>query len=131
MFFYSDNGTATIDMYDTKTKTWEMLESDELAAVYSYTVVRNKVYFLDSERPGRLGVFDPEENSWTRVFVPTEPGGFQSKLGQWNNKVLLFLRGSVGKTIINDFDKEEGSEWRDCDQIKLSGYHVYSVLIKF
>ncbi|XP_009102975.1 putative F-box/kelch-repeat protein At1g27420 isoform X2 [Brassica rapa] len=126
-----DNGTATIDMYDTKTKTWEMLESNELAAVYSYTVVRNKVYFLDSERPGRLGVFDPEENSWTRVFVPTEPRGFQSKLGQWNNKVLLFLRGSVGKTIINDFNKEEGSEWRDCDQIKLSGYHVYSVLIKF
>ncbi|KAJ4894711.1 hypothetical protein Rs2_21505 [Raphanus sativus] len=127
----SDNGTATIDIYDTETKTWEMLESDELAAVYSYTVVRNKVYFLDSEKPGLLGVFDPEENSWTRVFVPTEPAGVQSKLGQWNNKVLLFLRSSVGKTMMNVFDEEEGSKWRDCDLIKLSGYHVFNVLIKF
>ncbi|KAG5378853.1 hypothetical protein IGI04_026695 [Brassica rapa subsp. trilocularis] len=119
------NGSCTVDIYDPKTKTWEELELEKSMSVYSYTVVRNKVYFLDKDLTGRLGVFDPEENSWTTVFVPTVAGGFRFGVGQWNNKVLLFSRLSVHETIINDFDKEKGSKWRYCSQIKPSGSHFF------
>ncbi|KAG2265679.1 hypothetical protein Bca52824_072758 [Brassica carinata] len=125
------NGSCTVDIYDPKTKKWEELELAKSMSVYSYTVVRNKVYFLDKDMPGRLGVFDPEENSWTTVFVPTVAGGFRFGVGQWNNKVLLFSRLSVHETIMNDFDKEKGSKWRYCSQIKPSGSHLFSVLINF
>ncbi|KAL0800168.1 hypothetical protein Bca101_055343 [Brassica carinata] len=126
-----DNGTPIIDIYDTKANTWAKLRSDEIMGVYSYTVLRNKVYFLDSELSGCLGLLDPETDTWFSVNVPTEPGGSQSKLGRWNDKVLLFLQNPVGKTKMNGFTKEEGYRWRDCDQIKLSGYHLFNVLIKF
>ena len=131
MMFFPGNGSCTVDIYDPKTKTWEELELEKSMSVYSYTVVRNKVYFLDKDLTGRLGVFDPEENSWTTVFVPTVAGGFRFGVGQWNNKVLLFSRLSVHETIINDFDKEKGSKWRYCSQIKPSGSHLFSVLINF
>ncbi|KAF2620759.1 hypothetical protein F2Q68_00041088 [Brassica cretica] len=55
-------------------------------SVHSYTVVRNKVYFLNYNIPG-MGVFDPEKNSWSWVSVPR--ADFRFKLGQWNNKVIL------------------------------------------
>ncbi|CAF1972903.1 unnamed protein product [Brassica oleracea] len=85
------NGSCTVDIYDPKTKKWEELELAKSMSVYSYTVVRNKVYFLDKDMPGRLGVFDPEENSWTTVFVPTVAGGFRFGVGQWNNKCAYVL----------------------------------------
>ena len=71
MMIFSDNGTPIIDIYDTKTNTWDKLRSDEIMGGYSYTVVRNKVYFLDSELSGCLGLLDPETDTWFTVNVPT------------------------------------------------------------
>ncbi|XP_013651548.1 putative F-box/kelch-repeat protein At1g27420 [Brassica napus] len=124
------NGSTTMNIYDPKTETWEELDLKQLLSVHSNTVVRNIVYFLD-QNSGCLGVFDPEENSWTDEFLPTVEGGYRSGLGQWNNKVLLFSRLSVRETLINGFDKEEGFKWRDCDQIKPSGSYLIHVLINF
>ncbi|CAH2034059.1 unnamed protein product, partial [Thlaspi arvense] len=125
------NGSRSIDIYDPKTQTWQDLNSEQSVSVYSYTVVRNKVYFMDRNMPGRLGVYDPEENTWSSVFVPPREGGFWFRLGEWNNKVLLFSRVCGHETLMYDLDKERGSKWRVCDQIKPSASHLTSVLINF
>ncbi|CAH8349808.1 unnamed protein product [Eruca vesicaria subsp. sativa] len=125
------NGSRFIDIYDPKTETWEELDSEQSISVYSYTVVRNKVYFMDRNMPGRLGVFDPEENCWSSVGVPPRAGGFWFRLGEWNSKVLLFSRVCGHETLMYDLDKEDGSKWRVCDQIKPSASHLTSVLISF
>lgn len=89
MIFFSGNGSRFIDVYDPKTKIWEELDSGKSLLVYSYTVIRNKVYFLDYNMSG-LGVFDLEENSWGSVFVPHESRSDSwFRLGEWNNKVIL------------------------------------------
>ncbi|CAN6823970.1 unnamed protein product [Brassica oleracea] len=83
------NGSRFIDVYDPKTKTWEELDSGKSLLVYSYTVIRNKVYFLDYNMSG-LQVFDLEENSWSSVFVPHESRSDSwFRLREWNNKVIL------------------------------------------
>ena len=130
MVFFSGNESRFIDIYDPKTETWKELDSGQSLSVYSYTVIRNKVYFFDRKMPG-LGVFDPEENSWSWVGVPRSPGGYWFRLGEWNNKVLLFSRVCGHETLMYDLDKENGSKWRVCDQIKPSASHLTSVLINF
>ncbi|XP_006306389.2 putative F-box/kelch-repeat protein At1g27420 [Capsella rubella] len=125
------NGSRFIDIYDPKTQTWQKLNSEQPVSVYSYTVVRNKVYFMDRNMPGCLGVFDPEENSWSSVFVPPREGGFWVRLGVWNDKLLLFSRVCGHETLMYDLnDKEKGSKWRVCDQIKPSASQLTSVLIE-
>ncbi|CAN6903543.1 unnamed protein product, partial [Brassica oleracea] len=84
--FVVGNELRFIDIYDPRTKTWEEFDSGQTLSVHSYTVVRNKVYFLNYNIPG-MGVFDPEKNSWSWVSVPR--ADFRFKLGQWNNKVIL------------------------------------------
>ncbi|CDY52251.1 BnaC08g20230D [Brassica napus] len=103
--FSESNELRFIDTYDPRTKTWEELDSGQTLSVHSYTVVRNKVYFLNYNIPG-MGVFDPEKNSWSWVSVPR--ADFRFKLGQWNNK--------------------DADMWR-ATPIILSGYHATSVLI--
>lgn len=90
---FSANASSIMNIYDPKTETWEKLGLKELLSVSSYTLVRNIVYFLDKDLTGRLGLFDPEENSWTDDFVPAVEGGYRSGLGQLNNKVLLCFHG--------------------------------------
>ena len=100
--------------------------------MYSYTVVRNKVYFFDHNsdyKKPELGVFDPEENSWSSVSVPRSPGAYWCKVGEWNNKVIL-VSPLGGRTLIRDLDKENASKWRDT-HIKPSGSNPTIVLINF
>ncbi|KAL0698823.1 hypothetical protein Bca4012_054945 [Brassica carinata] len=118
-----------IDIYDPKTETWEELDSGQSLSVYSYTVIRNKVYFFDRKLPG-LGVFDPEENSWSSVCVPRSPGGYWFRLGEWNNKVILIARLGGCKALTGDLDKENASKWR-ATHIKPSGSNATVVLINF
>ncbi|CAN8291188.1 unnamed protein product [Cochlearia groenlandica] len=125
------NGARFMGIYDPKTQTWEELKSEESLSVYSYTVVRNKAYFLDKNLPGYVRVFDPEDNSWSLVVVPSRYGGFLYRLGAWNNKVVLFSRICGCETLMNDFDKEKGSKWIDCYEIKPSGSSLISVIINF
>ncbi|CAF2110173.1 unnamed protein product [Brassica oleracea var. botrytis] len=123
--FSESNELRFIDTYDPRTKTWEELDSGQTLSVHSYTVVRNKVYFLNYNIPG-MGVFDPEKNSWSWVSVPR--ADFRFKLGQWNNKVILFKRGCDYEVLSCDLDKEDADMWR-ATPIILSGYHATSVLI--
>ncbi|CAH8349607.1 unnamed protein product [Eruca vesicaria subsp. sativa] len=124
--FVVDNESSIIDIYDHKTETWEELDSGQSLSVYSYTIIRNKVYFLNWFRPG-MGVFDPEKNSWSSVFVPpTNEGGLRYYLGQWNNKVILFSREH--EALSGDLDKEDASKWR-ATRIRPYGHHSTSVLI--
>lgn len=120
-----------MDIYDPKTETWEELNTEQLLSVYSYTVAGNKVYFMDRNMPGRLGVFDPEENSWSSLYVPPRQGGFWFRLGVWNDKVLLFSRVCPYETLTYDLDRERRLKWRVCDQIKPSASHLTSVVINF
>ncbi|KAJ4871710.1 putative F-box/kelch-repeat protein [Raphanus sativus] len=127
--FIVGNRSRFIDIYDPRKKTWEELDSGQTLDVYSYTVVRNKVYFFDHNKPG-LGVFDPEKNSWSSVLdVPSRnEHGLRFCLGQWNNKVTLFPMGS--EALSGDLVEEDASRWR-ATPIILSGYHATSVLINF
>ena len=94
----------------------------------SYTVVRNKAYFFDWFK-SEMGVFDPEKNSWSSVSVlPSEKCAFKYRLGQWNNKVILFSRGC--EALSGDLDKEDAAKWI-ATPIKPSGLHPTSVLINF
>ncbi|KAG2318851.1 hypothetical protein Bca52824_012064 [Brassica carinata] len=127
--FVVSNESRLIDIYDPKTETWEELDSGQSLSVYSYTVIRNKVYFFDRKLPG-LGVFDPEENSWSSVCVPRSPGGYWFRLGEWNNKVILIARLGGCKALTGDLDKENASKWR-ATHIKPSGSNATVVLINF
>ncbi|KAG5390462.1 hypothetical protein IGI04_032003 [Brassica rapa subsp. trilocularis] len=117
--FVVSNESRFIDIYDPKTETWKELDSGQSLSVYSYTVIRNKVYFFDRKMPG-LGVFDPEENSWSWVGVPRSPGGYWFRLGEWNNKVILIARLGGCKALTGDLDKDNASKWR-ATHIKPSG----------
>ncbi|KAJ4879712.1 putative F-box/kelch-repeat protein [Raphanus sativus] len=69
--FVVGNESRFIDIYDHRTKIWEELDSGQTLSVYSYTVVRNKVYFMNMNVDmAEMGVFDPEKNSWSLVDVP-------------------------------------------------------------
>ncbi|KAF3550666.1 hypothetical protein DY000_02008684 [Brassica cretica] len=104
------NGSRFIDVYDPKTKTWEELDSGKSLLVYSYTVIRNKVYFLDYNMSG-LGVFDLEENSWSSVFVPHESRSDSwLRLREWNNKVILIAGFRGYNALTGDLDKEDASK---------------------
>ncbi|CAH8349727.1 unnamed protein product [Eruca vesicaria subsp. sativa] len=121
--FVVGNGSRFIDIYDPKTEIWEELDSGQILSVYSYTVVRNKVYFLNMNMP-EMGVFDPEKNSWRYVSVPQ--GHFRLSLGKWNNRIILFSQ--IYRAVSCDLEKEDVAEWR-CTPIILSGYDATSVLI--
>ncbi|CAH8349777.1 unnamed protein product [Eruca vesicaria subsp. sativa] len=124
------NGSRFIDIYDPKTETWEEIDSEQALSIYSYTFVRNKMYFLSMNIP-KMGVFDPEDNSWSWVFVPGGPGGYWFRLGKWNNKVMLFPRiGGDFKALTGDIDKENESEWT-VTHIIPSGSNATSVLFNF
>ncbi|CAN6816590.1 unnamed protein product [Brassica oleracea] len=127
------NGSRFIDVYDLKTKTWEELDSGKSLLVYSYTVIRNKVYFLDYNMSG-LGVFDLEENSRSSVFVPHESRSDSwFRLREWNNKVILIagFRGYNALTgDLDDLDKEDASKWT-VTQIRPSGDDATILLINF
>ncbi|KAF2577653.1 hypothetical protein F2Q68_00005649 [Brassica cretica] len=127
--FVVSNESRFIDIYDPKTETWKELDSGQSLSVYSYTVIRNKVYFFDRKMPG-LGVFDPEENSWSWVGVPRSPGGYWFRLGEWNNKVILIARLGGCKALTGDLDKDNASKWR-ATYIKPSGSNATVVLINF
>nr|VDD06537.1 unnamed protein product [Brassica rapa] len=127
--FVVSNESRFIDIYDPKTETWKELDSGQSLSVYSYTVIRNKVYFFDRKMPG-LGVFDPEENSWSSVSVPRSPGGYWFRLGEWNNKVILIARLGGCKALTGDLDKDDASKWR-ATHIKPSGSNATVVLINF
>ncbi|KAF3550667.1 hypothetical protein DY000_02008685 [Brassica cretica] len=127
--FVVSNESRFIDIYDPKTETWKELDSGQSLSVYSYTVIRNKVYFFDRKMPG-LGVFDPEENSWSWVGVPRSPGGYWFRLGEWNNKVILISRLGGCKALTGDLDKDNASKWR-ATYIKPSGSNATVVLINF
>ncbi|CAN7133690.1 unnamed protein product [Brassica rapa subsp. narinosa] len=130
--FVVGNESRFIDIYDPRTETWKELDSGQSLSVYSYTVVRNKVYFSDHNsdyKKPELGVFDPEENSWSSVSVPRCPGAYWCKVGEWNNKVIL-VSPLGGRTLIRDLDKENASKWRDT-HIKPSGSNPTIVLINF
>ncbi|KAL0698929.1 hypothetical protein Bca4012_055051 [Brassica carinata] len=117
------NESRFIDIYDPRTKTWEELDSGQTLSVYSYTVVRNKVYFMNMNmNTPEMGVFDPEKNSWSSVDVPQA----HYKLGQWNNKVILFNH----EAISGHLDKEDEVKLRD-PPIVLSGFDATGVLINF
>ncbi|XP_018462350.1 putative F-box/kelch-repeat protein At1g27420 [Raphanus sativus] len=120
--FVVGNKSRFIDIYDPRKKTWEELDSRRKLDVYSYTVVSNKVYFLNRYRSG-VGVFDPEKNSWSSVDVPKTFS--RSSLGQLNNKVILYSRG-IGYGL----DKEDEAKWR-ATPITISGFEAISVLINF
>ncbi|KAJ4879815.1 putative F-box/kelch-repeat protein [Raphanus sativus] len=122
-----------IDIYDPKTDTWEELRSgrSKLLSVYSYTVIRNKVYFFDHYQPG-LGVIDPEKNSWSSVSVPMAPGAYWFRLGEWNNKVMLIARVGGCNALTGDLDdKANASKWTVVTQIKPSGSNATIVLLNF
>ncbi|XP_018448295.1 putative F-box/kelch-repeat protein At1g27420 [Raphanus sativus] len=120
--FVVGNKSRFIDIYDPRKKTWEELDSGQTLDVYSYTVVSNKVYFLNRYRSG-VGVFDPEKNSWSSVDVPKTFS--RSSLGQLNNKVILYSRG-IGYGL----DKEDKAKWR-ATPITISGFEAISVVINF
>ncbi|KAL0799018.1 hypothetical protein Bca101_054193 [Brassica carinata] len=123
MIIFSGNESRFIDIYDPRTKTWEELDSGQTLSVYSYTVVRNKVYFMNMNmNTPEMGVFDPEKNSWSSVDVPQA----HYKLGQWNNKVILFNH----EAISGHLDKEDEVKLRD-PPIVLSGFDATGVLINF
>ncbi|KAF2590248.1 hypothetical protein F2Q70_00040410 [Brassica cretica] len=120
--FVVGNRWRFIDIYDPKTETWEKLDSGQTLSVSSYTVVRNKAYFFDWFKSG-MGVFDPEKNSWSSVSVlPSEKCAFKYRLGQWNNKVILFSRGC--EALSGDLDKEDAAKWI-ATPIKPSGLHPH------
>lgn len=125
IIFFSGNESRFIDIYDHRTKIWEELDSGQTLSVYSYTVVRNKVYFMNMDM-AEMGVFDPEKNSWSLVDVPR---GLY-RLGQCNNTVVLFKRILLINAISGHLDKEDEVKLRD-PPIVLSGFDATSVLIKF
>ena len=130
MIFFSGNGSRFIDVYDPKTKTWEELDSGKSLLVYSYTVIRNKVYFLDYNMSG-LQVFDLEENSWSSVFVPHESRSDSwFRLREWNNKVILIAGFRGYNALTGDLDKEDASKWT-VTQIRPSGDDATILLINF
>ncbi|KAJ4879734.1 putative F-box/kelch-repeat protein [Raphanus sativus] len=90
--------------------------------------VRNKAYLFDWFNP-EMGVYDPEKNVWSSVFVPpSKTPGFRYRLGQWKNKVILFSREC--EALSGDLDKEDAAKWT-ATPIKISGCHATSVLINF
>ncbi|WZZ10699.1 hypothetical protein YC2023_096620 [Brassica napus] len=88
------------------------------------------VYEGDDDFKGEESGFT--ETQFTRrilgagVSVPR--ADFRFKLGQWNNKVILFKRGCDYEVLSCDLDKEDADMWR-ATPIILSGYHATSVLI--
>ncbi|CAH8382990.1 unnamed protein product [Eruca vesicaria subsp. sativa] len=128
--FVVGNRSRFIHIYDPRKKTWEELDSGQTGLdVYSYTVVRNKVYFLELFTPELMKVFDPEKNALSSVFVPpNNKSKFRYTLGQWNNKVILFSEGR--EALSGDLDKEDTPKWTTTP-IKTSRYHDTSVLINF
>ncbi|CAH8349824.1 unnamed protein product [Eruca vesicaria subsp. sativa] len=127
MIIFSGERSRFIDIYDPKTEIWEKLDTGPLS-VYSYTVLRNKVYFFEWFTPG-MGVFDPEKNALSSVFVPpNNKCEFRYTIGQWNNKVILFSEGR--EALSGDLDKEDTPKWTTTP-IKTSYHHATSVLINF
>ncbi|RID51523.1 hypothetical protein BRARA_H02178 [Brassica rapa] len=123
--FVAGNESSFIDIYDPKEETWEELDSERTLSVSSYTVVRDKVYFKNMDKPG-ISVFDPDKSSWSSVWMPTIPGRSGTELGQWNNKVIIFARGFGA--LGGDLDRENAAVWR-ATPIILSSFEATSVLI--
>ncbi|CAH8349771.1 unnamed protein product [Eruca vesicaria subsp. sativa] len=121
-----------IEIYDPKTETWEELDSDQTEDVYTYTVIRNKVYFLERHTRG-MGVFDLEENSWSWVSAPPDRyrDEYRFRLGEWNNEVIFIGRTGGRNALIRNLDNKENARKWIATPIKPSGGSSTNVLIKF
>ncbi|KAE8716154.1 F-box/kelch-repeat protein [Hibiscus syriacus] len=118
-----------VDVYDPMRGRWCEMKNGGCVMVTTHAVVEKKLFCIEWENQRKVAIFDPDNGSWKRVWVPSTGStsvGF--RLGNEGGKLLLFT-AEGDQTLVYDPNATPGSEWRTSN-IKPSGLCLCSVTIK-
>jgi N-acetylneuraminic acid mutarotase len=120
-----------VDIYNPEKHSWCEMKKG-CVMVTAHAVLANKLYCMEWTNQRKLGIFNPEDNSWKMASVPVAGSssiGF--RFGILDEKLLLFsLQEDPGnRTLLYDPNAAPGLEWKT-SHIKPSGLCLCSVTIK-
>nr|GMD41283.1 F-box/kelch-repeat protein At1g67480-like [Ipomoea batatas] len=120
-----------VDVYNPERQSWCEMKNG-CVMVTAHAVVGKKLFCIEWKNQRKLGIFNPEDNSWKMVGVPvTGSSSIGFRLGILDEKLLLFSlqEDPAYTTMLYDPNAAAGSEWQTCE-IKPSGSCLCSVTIK-
>ncbi|GMI99779.1 hypothetical protein like AT1G67480 [Hibiscus trionum] len=124
--------SRSVDVYDPRNRHWCEMKNSGCLMVTNHAVVGKKIFCIEWKNQRELAIFDPENGSWKRVWVPlTGSTNIGLRFGNMGGKLLLFsVEGDRDyQTLLYDPNATPGSEWQTSN-IKPSGLCICSVTIK-
>ncbi|MBA0563250.1 hypothetical protein Golob_008241 [Gossypium lobatum] len=121
-----------VDVYNPENRNWCEMKNGGCVMVTTHAVVEKKLFCMEWKNPRKLAIFDPNDGSWKRVWVPlTGSTSVGFRFGILDGKLLLFtVEGAHDyQTLSYDPNARPGSEWQTSN-IKPSGLCLCSVTIK-
>ncbi|KAJ7945539.1 F-box/kelch-repeat protein [Quillaja saponaria] len=120
-----------VDVYSPEKHTWCQMKNG-CVMVTAHAVLGKKLFCMEWKNQRKLGIFNPEDNSWKMVPVPlTGSSSIGFRFGILDEKLLLFSQQEEPgfRTLLYDPNATPGSEWQT-SEIKPSGLCLCSVTIK-
>ncbi|MBA0834581.1 hypothetical protein Goarm_006921, partial [Gossypium armourianum] len=121
-----------VDVYNPENRNWCEMKNGGCVMVTTHAVLEKKLFCMEWKNPRKLAIFDPNDGSWKRVWVPlTGSTSVGFRFGILDGKLLLFtVEGAHDyQTLSYDPNARPGSEWQTSN-IKPSGLCLCSVTIK-